>query len=203
MIDLVKFSPFIYPALPEVSDMEFISHTRRACVDFCRNTFVWQVDLEPMDLHDKQNTYALAIPENAELVRVMRVVVGDDEYTAINDTVGMSFGYAPYYVSHIASKEIDLVKTPMSNVPAGLKVRVALMPSYAAMEVPEILFTRYAEAISYGALGNLCAMAGRPFSNFEMAKQYREDFRHAQDCAKSEAAHGFSRATFETQSAYF
>lgn len=202
MIDLGKFKPFIYPSLPEVSDMEFISNTRRACIEFCRRSLVWQVELNPIDVVSGQVTYALEIPEDTELTRVMKVIVNRDEYTPINDDAGQFFGFAPYYVSHITSREIDLIRPPQDNIAGGLKIKVALQPTHTAMQVADILYTHYSEAIALGALANLCSIAGRPFSNPQLAKQYTEDFRHAINNATSDAVHGFSLATFNTQEAY-
>lgn len=204
MIDLSKFQPFIYPTLPEVSDMEFIANTRRACIEFCRRSLVWQKELAPMNVNGGQNTYALDIPPEAELTRVMRVMVDNQNYTAVteDDFTGSSFGFAPYYITRLMSREISLVKTPLDNLENGLKISVALQPTHTTMQVPDILYIHYAEAIAVGALSNLCSIAGRPFSNPDMAMQYKEDFRHAINNATSDAVHGFSRATFNSTEAY-
>lgn len=202
MIDLAKFSPFIYPVLPELSDMEFIAHTRRACIDFCRRSLVWQIDLPAMDINISKNVYALTIPDNSELTSILRVFVDEEEYQPVNDARGMSFGYAPYYVSRIQTREMQLVKFPQSNIPDGLEIRVALQPSQMAMEVPDILYTHYSEAISVGALASLCNIAGRPFSDPQRAKAYQEDFRNMINSATSDAAHSFSRAILSTRENY-
>lgn len=202
MTDLSRFSPFIYPVLPELSDMEFIAYTRRACIEFCRRSLVWRQDLPVMDINASQNIYPLAIPENSELTRIMRVIVDSENYEPVNDSNGTSFGYVPYYVSRIETREMQLVKFPQSNIPNGLEIRVALQPSQMAMEVPDILYTHYAEAIAVGALANLCNIAGRPFSDPQRAKSYQEDFRHMINSATSDAAHGFSRAILNTKESY-
>jgi hypothetical protein len=202
MIDLVKFSPFIYPVLPELSDMEFIAYTRRACIDFCRRSLVWQQDLPAMDINASQNVYALAIPEGSELTRIMRVAVDEEDYMPVSESNGMSFGYSPFYISRIESREMQLVKYPQLNSPNGLEVRVALQPAQMSMQVPDILYTHYSEAIAVGALSSLYAITGRAFSDPQRAEAYREDFRHMINSATSDAAHGFSRATFSTKESY-
>lgn len=203
MIDLVQFQPYIYPVLPELSDMEFIANTRRACIEFCRKTQVWQMDLDPIDIVAGQQVYTMTLPTDADLSKVMRVIIdGVDQIPLSEKPAGSSFGYAPYYTVNISTNQITLVKSPLDNVPAGLQICIALKPTITAFQVPEILLSQYPEAISYGALGNLCAMVGRPFSDFEMAKQYREDFRHAINSAASDALYGFSRAVLETIPAY-
>ena len=143
MIDLVKFSPYIYPVLPELSDMEFIAYTRRACIEFCRRSFVWQQDLPAMDINASQNVYTLPIPASSELTRIMRVMIDEEEYAPVNESNGISFGYAPFYVSRIETREMQLVKFPQSNSKDGLEIRVALQPAQMAMEVPDILYTHY------------------------------------------------------------
>jgi hypothetical protein len=202
MTDLVKFSPYIYPVLPELSDMEFIAYTRRACIDFCRRSLVWQIDLPTMDINTSQNVYPLTIPAGSELTHIMRVMVDEEDYAPVNESNGATFGYAPYYVSRIETREMQLVKFPQSNSPNGLEIRVALQPAQLAMEVPDILYTHYSEAIAVGALSNLCSIAGRPFSDLQRAAEYREDFRHMINSATSDAASGFSRAILNTKESY-
>jgi hypothetical protein len=203
MIDLSKFQPFIYPVLPELSDMEFIANTRRACIEFCRQTQVWQIDLEPIDIVVGKHVYDLVLPDDAELSKVMRVSAEEMELTPIaEERKSRSFGYSPCYSVNIQTKQIALATTPQNNAVGGLQIRVALKPTTTAFQVPDILLSQYPEAIAYGALGNLCSMVGRPFSDFEMAKQYREDFRHAINCAASDASHGFSRAVLNTVPSY-
>jgi hypothetical protein len=203
MIDLSRFQPYIYPALPELSDMEFIANTRRACIEFCRQTQVWQIDLEPIDIVAGKHVYDLVLPKDAELSKVMSVIAEEIDLIPIaKERKSRVFGYSPCYSVNIQTKQIALETTPKSNVVGGLQIRVALKPAIASFQVPEILLTDYSEAISCGALGNLCSMVGRPFSDLQRAAAYREDFRHMINSATSDAAHGFSRANLNTKESY-
>ena len=203
MTDLSKFLPYIYPALPEVSDMEFIANTRRACIEFCRLTRVWQIDLEPMDIVAGQSNYSMLLPPEADLSKVLTVVVDGQELLPISERLhGNSQGSTGFYNVNHSDKKIILSSIPANDITVGLQISVALQPTIVTFDVPEILFNTYPEAISLGAIANLCAIMGRPFGNLEMAKLYREEFRMAINAATSDASYGFSRAVLNTTPSY-
>lgn len=94
---------------------------------------------------------------------------GVESRAAFNDTKGTPRLYSADL------NGIDFFPTPEDDKKVTVELVVA--PSLTSKGLKDSILNRYAEALSYGAIAEICSMAGHAWFNPEMSQHYRDLFQ--------------------------
>ncbi|TYK70280.1 hypothetical protein FSY45_24770 [Comamonas sp. Z1] len=157
----------------------------RAARDFCANTRAWQVWLDPVQATgDATQEYGLDLPMGAEVVRLEAATLDGKplEVVMAMDTEG-----DPVAMSRLRG----LVCTDLQNfyLPSGqvgaVRVKCTLQPTISASTVPDLVASRFFEALRDGALSELLAKDNTDFFKPELAAVHLERFNQAKNTAQA------------------
>lgn len=120
---------------------------RETVIAFCRQSGVWEVELDPINTVADTATYAVNPPIDAIIDRVTGLKINGYpvSFTVAND-------YATVTLAHEPRAGEALVPT------------VILSPSDDSAEFPDFIGHRYKAVIASGAIGKAMEQPGRPWS---------------------------------------
>lgn len=173
---------------------------RSACRDFAKRTHLW-THTNVLHLQTDTTSYAMPIPEDTlvqEILYMGRRIDGTSDPVKYNDispfrTTESDLDYESTSWRNLTSdtanvqafylgedrKTLHIVPKPLTDYPDGLTFRVALMPDQNAVEVPDIFYDSWAEAIAAGAAAKILMTPGKDFTNYEGALLLQRDFNKA------------------------
>lgn len=99
----------------------------------------------------------------------------------------------PKYFCFRKPYAVQLVPKPDAQYDCRMELTVSV--TLDTKHVPEIFFTEYVDAVTYGALSRIFAHAGQMYSNAAAAAQYRMMYAKQVTFIKGEAAAGFQRTS--------
>lgn len=126
-------------------------------IQFCVDTDIVQVQLDPMDLVEDQQDYDLDLPRGTQLARVLSVVYGEGPLKPV--------GLGPAYYQWTAPATLTVFPKPTADATAWMHVKIATKPTRSATSLDDTLWNDYVEAIVGGTVARLCAMQGQQFTN--------------------------------------
>lgn len=100
---------------------------------------------------------------------------------------------SPLYFVFRKPYAVQLVPKPDAEYECRMDITVSV--DHETTNIPEIFFTEYSDAVTYGVLSRVFAHAGQPYSNAAMATQYRVMYSKQLTFIKTEAAAGFQRTS--------
>lgn len=178
-------------------------HFRRAAIEFCYDTLVHVVALDPINVVSGTNTYTLTSNVAETDIRQVKSVWfnGYPISDATQDTLASVPIYWRTYSADVAygytmndPNTLSLYPSPSENVTNGLRVDAAIMPSGDSTGVADWLSDHYADDIASGAKARLMAMSGKPWTDREGAAYYLKLFMTSKSNAKAEANRSLTRA---------
>lgn len=184
------------PSLPGCPDALKAATARQVWRDFCKRTCCW-VETVSADLVAGTSRYALTIPANAELVKVVSVVLRNAAQVAA-DGPGRAVDASDeqeIVLDSMGVPTVLLVGIPVSSsVAGGLTARVALCPlptPFGGTDagMPQA-FTEWAEYVVAGAVAQLAAVPKRPWSSPDLFALNQSIYRSGINRAKGIAARG-------------
>lgn len=168
---------------------------RNAIIEFCEKSRLWTVDATAANVLAGVNRYSFYPPEGSRVIC--------PEYVAINGTQLLQISLDDLDALHTGWRELEqefpmwcymdtdtsirLVGTPTKDITGALEVSVALKPTRSSQECPDFIREDFAEVIAAGALSKLHAMVGRVWSNPQLVKEYRRQFRYGVATARSKS----------------
>lgn len=209
MAALGLFLPYVLPAVPGCPDEAARLEVRRACVQFCRETRVWQAWLSPVAVTAGQGAYTLALPSNAGLTMPEEVKFGDVRLEPLSragaleiygETWDSALSGQPRHYVMDGDNGIALVPTPIQD--GTLNVLAVLEPTQSAGAVPDVLLVNYPESIAHGALARLLAVPGAAWSNPQLAGWHGQQFGIDIGGYSAVVAKGRTKAPFATKSVF-
>lgn len=155
-----------------------------AAIEFCRLSRCWRRRGTPTAVVSGAPLYALDAKDGEEVAGVTRVLLDgrileatsememDAAHPAWTEEAGTPRGYLLE-----DARTMRLFPCPDDRA-AGmlLTVDVALKPSRAAGECPDFLFEDHVKTVAHGALGQLLATPGKPWSNPGLAAYHQAQF---------------------------
>ncbi len=198
MISVDKFLSFIVPYADSVPDHVAKQATIKAANKFCTQTLIWQEEFPVVVAHPGDYIRA-PIPDWASIVKYMYVsynglklnsTTRDAVLSANSIDVGRLQG-TPQVYYQASADSIRLV--PASEKHGEVRMVIALTPSLSSDKVPSILFDRYFEAITNGALADIKQIQGQSYSDPQAAIVYKELFAQGVREAKNEAVRTLGR----------
>lgn len=162
----VAYEKFLVDVLPYVRDCPqdvAVNAIRNAAIEFCDQSHWLTFEPYPQTILPNVNVYELDYDTGEEPVRLI--------WANIN-------GFAAR--AHL-NNDFDLVlqDTPTSTLVNGLTMEFAVRPTKTSLYCNDTLYTRWSEAISYGARRRLYDIPAQPFTDPERMVQMHMKFRAA------------------------
>ena len=163
---------------------------RLTCIDFCRRTDTVQRIQAPLDVVAGTQDYAVTVPTDMRLVRVLGaawqgvwltpVQPGDVRSdvalrgAAVGTAVPLSGGPRYFFQKALDATSVSLYPIPDTALTGGLLIKASFAPTTTALAVEDQLLTDWLDPIAAGAIARLQAMPRQEFSADSMprARQY-------------------------------
>lgn len=160
----------------------------RAARTFLRTTRAWQEWLEPVEVTGEAfREYTFELPQGGELVRLERATMGGRPLEVANarDLPADPWRHARQGVAYLVSS--DLTSFTVGACAGGpVQVYVSLMPTIRGSTVPDLVASRYHEAIREGAKAELLNTSGTDYYSPDQAAVSLAFFLRAMDEATSD-----------------
>jgi hypothetical protein len=172
----IKYSELLDEVLPSLnadpSDPVTENAIKRAVIDFCAGSWIWQYLPDPIDVVAGEAYYDLEPPASADVSVVMNALHNNVplEAKTIIQLDAEIPGWrttqtTPKYYAQIDTDQIILAGIPEANIYKGLTMTLALQPSQSATSFPKWIFSQYIYALADGALAKLMLMPNKPWSD--------------------------------------
>lgn len=180
---LKDFYDLLMPELPGCTTAMVDLHLRETARDFCARTSAWKLPFDNVNLVADQATYDLEPSEpEAEVVRVIKLSLNgeliwedtDREQMGLNAIEPKYVRNEPPFTLSPDLLEITLMtdEVPTAAVVAGMVIVGAMKPTASASRLPDFLKSQCSEAMRYGTLARLMAMAKKPWTDRALASAY-------------------------------
>lgn len=172
--------PYIAPYVLGASEPLMLQMLRLACIDFSRRTEVVQRIQAATDIVPGTQDYAVTVPTDMKLVRVLGVawqgvwltpiqpgdVRSDVALRGVTIGTAVPLSGAPrhYFQKALDGTTVSLYPIPDTALTGGLLIKAAFAPTIAAASVEDQLLTDWLDPIAAGAIARLQAMPGKEFS---------------------------------------
>ena len=198
------FLPEIIPYMRDVPEIVAVQAIRNACIQFCEETRVLQLNLDPMQAVAGEGSYEMDPDFGYKVVDIMEAWFGDqllipkavEELTRIYRTSNWNtLDGNPYYYFRNVTQVVQLVPYPKLTEEGKIKLRVSVTPTRASTTVSGEIFERYYEYISLGARARLYDTPGQPYYDPKASQMYLKRFNDAMADVRTRVAKGMSRAS--------
>lgn len=209
MVNLDVFLSRLLPSVPGCSEPLALQALRDTAIDFCDKTHVVRVVTAASALVAGQLNYQVGVPASQRLARIHKAWLGDTELAyapptlvsalrAYRDTTAPA-GQRPRFFRESATGEVAVFPMPGAGVTEELTFLVATMPSRSALEVDEVLYEDWAEAIVAGARARLHAVPDTPFSSDSASLTQQREYTQRVSRAAAEVIHGRGQGSTSVQ----
>lgn len=196
-----NFLPYVLPHVPGAPDVACVQEIRKAAIEFCEQSKVWQSIMPAIGVTALTAEYAVPVPTDANSVMVMELYFRGSRLPPkypdqLKDTMHNWFDQTgePRWFTQLDQDNVRLIPIPAATESAVLRMRTAFKPTHEATTLPDILWTQYRNEIAQGAMGRLMLTPDKPWTNVELGAALLQQFDSAVSKAKVDAAKGFSRA---------
>lgn len=174
---------------------------RRACIEFCASSWVWQYLPDPIDIVAGEARYDLEPDTGADISAVMDVACNgvpleaksvawlDANLPGWRTTPG-----TPKFYTQVDTEQIILAPAPDANIAGGLTMTLTLEPSKTSQGIPRWLFNQFMYALAEGAISYLMLMPNKPWTDLASGARYGINFQNAIANAKASTAASLGRA---------
>jgi hypothetical protein len=208
---IAKYSELINDVLPSLnadpSDPVTEYAIKRACIDFCAGSWIWQYMPDPIDVEAGEAYYDLEPETGADVTVVMDVshnnvpLQGKSIAWLDNNLPGWRTTRAvPKYYTQVDTDQIILAAVPDANIAAGLTMTLALQPSQAAVGLPKWIFTQYLYTLAAGAMARLMLMPNKPWTDLQNGAMHAANFQGAIANARASSLAALGRAAHRVTS---
>lgn len=162
--------------LPGVPQPLAVNAIRNSAIDFCEQSKVWVVDVDPMSSISNQANYEYEPDAGADVIGISQAWYNGVEIlprtSAQLQTELSSYGVPWAKVSGIPSfynseraDEFILAPYPIEAMESAIEMKVILRPSRTSIGMEKWILDKYFQHIAAGAKARLCAMPGKPWSS--------------------------------------
>ena len=187
------FFPYLIPLVPHVADPVATQAVRDACIEFCKESLVWQEPIDPISSIQGEAAYELDVPTDANLAHVVDLYYNDQrlkkksvsEIAARNSRDWMLYEGTPNAFTMLNPNEITLVPKPDRAIEDAITGILAFAPLRKSTAIVDYVYEEYAEEIARGAASKLLVIPNQQWSDQKVALLYRKQF--LSDCANARA----------------
>lgn len=205
MAALISMVEDVRTSVPSIPNFVATRQLLRAARLFCQETRAWRVDFR-VSVTGTVGTVILTakLPANTELVDLVSIKntggglpLEPRTYSwldkNITDWRSNEALNATYYVQD-GLNTIRLVPTPSTTTADLYDVRVAVKPLRTATTLDDVLVNKYDEVLIHGALGYLCLMPNKPWTDFNLGQYHETQFQSSIPGAQTAATDEFQVA---------
>ena len=202
---IIKYSELLDDVLPSLaadpSDPVTEYAIKRACIEFCAESWIWKDLGDPLDVEAGEAVYALEPANGADITAVMDVAYNGTPLTAksISWLDSQLPGWrttqaTPQYFTQVDSEQIILAPVPPDTLADGLTLTVALQPTSNSAGLPKWIVNQYMYALAEGAIARLMLMPDKPWTNIGNGQDRRRNFEASIANARAGAVTALGRA---------
>lgn len=197
-VAFTAFLPEVLPVVQGAATPVVLNAIRNACIEFCAQSGLWQVDLSPVDLAT-YTPLTFVPPTDTKVVQVMTAAVDGVPITPKTvDELSRKLAWdtlTAERVEHYYQRTSDTCELyPIPSSGGALTMRVAVAPKRTALVFDESIYEDWLEELASGALARLLTMPGAAWTNDVLGMFHRDKFQKAISAAEATANKSFSRA---------
>lgn len=204
-----KYSDLISEVLPllaaDPSDPVTEAAIKRACIEFCNGSWVWQHVPDPLDIEAGVIEYDLDPPTGADISTVVDVTI-DGQPGKLRDIAWINSQLPRWrtepghvmFATQINTEQLILAPCPAWGVSGGIEMTLALQPALKATGLPRWIATQYLYSLVDGAVGYLMLMPSTDWTDLNMAAIKLKSFQAAISGARADAISALGRAPTRT-----
>jgi len=207
----IQYSDLIDEVLPQLaadpSDPVTEQAIKRAVIEFCRESWVWQYFPDPQTVRSGLAEYDLEPPNGTDIVTMVDVTYNGVPLTPksvawLNKEIPgwRTTGAAVKHYTQIDTDQVILAPRPAETITNGLVMTVALQPSQSATGFPAWIANQYIYQIADGAIAKLMLMPNKPWTDLASGQDHRSRFEAAFNDARESANSALGRAPQRTTS---
>ena len=190
---LDDFLPFVLPKVKNCPEGVATFEIRNAIIDLCRRGLIWRRHQEPVTTVADQTEYDYLPEVGQEVVKLLSATLNGMDINVVTpdgaNALTSRGESSPYLNGGLLG--FDLHPAQAAGLP--IVTYSAVCPTLDALTVPND-FSRFAEAIGWGAVSRLLQTPGQDYSQPVLGRDYEGRFDAAVAKASTAAAKGFSRA---------
>lgn len=204
-----QFYRFVIPYAYGAPEPAVDDALRSAAIEFCGETNVWNEWQEPQPGLRGVGEYEVDLPDDySEVAQIMAASYLGRPIDPISEAMlDARYPYStwvtqtgtPYGYLQTSEGLIRLVPIPGETKRGALRMRVSFRPTQDATELPDLLYTDYAEAISFGALARLLGEEKRTYSSPTGEAKYTMKFAQAKGSARIDVNRGLAPASLQVR----
>lgn len=203
---ITKYTDLLSDVLPSLkadpSDPVTEYAIKRACIEFCAASWVWQYLPDPIDVVAGEAYYDVEPDSGSEVTAVMNVAHNgvlldaksvmwlDTNYTSWRTTQAV-----PKYYTQVDMDQVILAGVPDANITGGLTMTLALEPAKTATGLPKWICSQYLYSLAEGAISRLMLMPNKPWTDLAVGQDMRKNFEAATANARASSLAALGRAT--------
>ena len=201
----------IMPDVPGVPYPAMIDAVRDACIEFCKETWLYTYDLDRISIVAETQSYTLTVPTAAygeiiaaDEVKYKQDGLDDDQFVTLNplSVEDKERAYGASWIFQTAptpsefwlgsDKTLYLHRIPTVASAEGLLVKVILKPAEDCTTVPDFLWTDHRDTIASGAKADLLSRKGMPWYDPQLSGAFKAMFTNGYNNAKMIKAVGYT-----------
>jgi hypothetical protein len=203
-----QFYPYIRVDVPDCPDPVMSANVIAACVEFCRETLAWTEFQDYLALFDGVADYEIDIPPQSRLIQVMDVWLGGarlkpvtvkDLQRVMPNWSTATSNLPVYYTAAVERGMIRLYPKPLNMSGEKMTMRVALVPTSTATNLPDFLGLHHFEAIASGVKARLMMIPSASWFNPQLAERHRQFFYDGITSARIAELHDRAPSTVNVQ----
>lgn len=180
---------------------------RRASIDFCAGSRIWQVRTDPMTVFAGEGVVDIDVPNGADVAEVLDAALHGaplDKKTVawLNATMpGWRTETAvPRFYTQMELDQVMLAPAPNARGLQALVLTVAFQPSASAEGLPAWIARQYHDALVDGTLARLMNMNAKPWTDKSEGMARRSSFETAMTAARLDGETAFGGAPIRNTS---
>jgi len=196
------FFPFLIPLVPHVADPVAEQAIRDTCIEFCKESLIWQTPIDPISSTAGEAVYQLDVPTNANLAHVVDLYYNNARLAkkSVSEIASkftrdwMQSVGTPTVFTMLNPNEITLVSKPDRSVLDAITGILAYAPMRKSTGIIDYIYEDYAEEIARGAAARLMMIPNQQWTDPKMALGYRKQFMSDMSNARAHVNQGQMRA---------
>lgn len=207
----IKYSDLLDEVLPNLaadpSDPVSEHAIKRAVIELCAGSWIWQYLMDPIDVTANEAYYDLEYPNGSDVSTVMSVHHNGVELKNKSlDWLNREVPFwrtdlaTPKYFTQITPDQIILAQIPDATIANGLLLTLALEPSQSSRNFPRWIADQNLYTIADGAISTLMLMPNKPWTDIQNGAARRASFDAGIANARATGVAGLSRAPLRTSS---
>ncbi len=181
--------PYVLPEVDKCPKAQIINEIRRASIDFCQRSQIWQEELDQLFFLAGFATAEMDPPRETRICEVMSLRTLNNEYLTAGEHFKATTG------------TVFLSVTP--TVDTKMIATAALKPTLTSTGLDEGIMEDWGYVIAYGAIASLKAMRGREWEDIPGAQIKNELFEEGVTSAKIRAVTGGAKRSLTVKSRSF